>query len=170
MQICVALQATAQEAGARGAWHNKLRPISSTILQVISTQTSRFVATMVTVLCIVYGKKPAQKQKDHREQLLVNHKPVEKMAGRRTVRRCPPTTRRISAQHAVTHRAGLAAAGGSAEDDPEPGLCAPLAARPARPGQHRRRGHQLRARAVPLASDDGQHGYEAAHPKLCRKS
>ena len=43
---------------------------------------------MVTILCTVYGKKPAQKQKDHREQLIANHKPVEKMAGRRMVR--PP--------------------------------------------------------------------------------
>ena len=34
------------------------------------------------------NKKPAQKQKDHREQLIANHKPVEKMAGRRMVR--PP--------------------------------------------------------------------------------
>ena len=38
------------------------------------------------VLCAVYGKKPAQKQRDHREQLLASHKPVEKMAGRRMVR------------------------------------------------------------------------------------
>ena len=35
----------------------------------------------------VYGKKPSKNQKDHREQLLANHKPVEKMAGRRMV--CP---------------------------------------------------------------------------------
>ena len=38
------------------------------------------------VLCTVYGRKPSKNQKDHREQLLANHKPVEKMAGRRMVR------------------------------------------------------------------------------------
>ena len=48
------------------------------------------ITTVVTVLCTVYGKKPTQKQKDHREQLLANHKPVEQMAGRRMVRRCLP--------------------------------------------------------------------------------
>ena len=40
-------------------------------------------------LCTVYGRKPSKNQKDHREQLLSNHKPVEKMAGRRMVRQLP---------------------------------------------------------------------------------
>jgi hypothetical protein len=39
--------------------------------------------------CAVYGRKPSKNQKDHREQLLANHKPVEKMAGRRMVRHRP---------------------------------------------------------------------------------
>jgi hypothetical protein len=62
---------------------------------------------VVLVLCTVYGKKPAQKQKDHREQLLANHKPVENMAARRMVCRCSLTTRRGIVGCATAHRAEL---------------------------------------------------------------
>ena len=53
--------------------------------------------------CVVYGRKPSKNQKDHREQLLANHKPVETMAGRRMVRHLPaPNTMGIGC---VTRRA-----------------------------------------------------------------
>ena len=52
----------------------------------LQPQTFRSLSPVI-VLLTVYGKKPAQKQKDHREQLLANNKPVAKINGRRMVRR-----------------------------------------------------------------------------------
>ena len=45
-----------------------------------SSESSNFVCFWT-----VYGRKPSKNQKDHREKLLANSKPVEKMAGRRMV-------------------------------------------------------------------------------------
>jgi hypothetical protein len=66
------------------------------------------------LLCIVYGKKPTQKQKDNREQLLATGNPVEKMAERRMVRHCPspkPMThepcRAVHDNHWWVHEAGM---------------------------------------------------------------
>jgi len=46
-----------------------------------SSESSNFVCFWT-----VYGRKPSKNQKDHREKLLANSKPVEKMAERRMVR------------------------------------------------------------------------------------
>ena len=88
-------QVTVRATGEKDAWLSKRRPTSSMTLQVGLTANELIVVMYggdcraCVWSCVVYGRKPSKNQKDHREQLLANHKPVEKMAGRRMVRQLP---------------------------------------------------------------------------------
>ena len=58
-------------------------------MQNAVTAANILTVIMIVRLCAVYGRKPSKNQKDHREQLLANNKPVETMAGRRMVCHLP---------------------------------------------------------------------------------
>ena len=88
-------QVMVRATGEKDAWLSRRRPILSMTLQVGLTANGLIVVMYggdcraCVWFSVVYGRKPSKNQKDHREQLLANHKPVEKMAGRRVVRHLP---------------------------------------------------------------------------------
>ena len=143
---------TSRALGERVVWHSKRRPISSTTLQVnfvVSPLDHKYIKACTCVSGQSTARNPPRTRKT-------------------TVSNCLPTTSLskkwlgvawsalASTQHLRRHRSRvpprviplLLGAGGHPEDDPEPGVRTPLAARPAGPVPHRGRGARLQLSPV----------------------